>query len=322
MLKLDLKDRKILYHLDLNSRQTYSQIGKKVGLPKKSIQKRIKTLEEMGIIQSYYTVIDVYKLGYILMRFQYKYQYTTPEKEKEIIEHFIKDKYATLVASAHGMYNLKVIRVIKDMSDFYEFWQETQKNFGYYFQERASSLFITELYYEPSYLLGKYYEKKRERFTLLGRGKKIEIDEIEFKILKLISENARLKISEIAEKIGLDIKYIDDKLKKLIKMHVIRGFRTNIDISKLGFRIFRVNLFLKDFLQRNDIINFVKVHQNLVFIDTYTSEADLELEFHLEDINQFTEIMQNITTKFPDAIKNYKYLNIIKNHKYIYFPPE
>ena len=35
MIKIDLKDRKILYQLDINSRQPYSKIGKKVGLPKK-----------------------------------------------------------------------------------------------------------------------------------------------------------------------------------------------------------------------------------------------------------------------------------------------
>ena len=36
MDKIDLKDRKILYELDKNARQTLSQIGKNVRLPKSS----------------------------------------------------------------------------------------------------------------------------------------------------------------------------------------------------------------------------------------------------------------------------------------------
>jgi DNA-binding Lrp family transcriptional regulator len=32
MEKLDLKDRKILYYLDLKSRQSFSAIGRKIGL--------------------------------------------------------------------------------------------------------------------------------------------------------------------------------------------------------------------------------------------------------------------------------------------------
>ena len=114
MVKIDLKDRRILYHLDLDSRQPLSRIGHDVGLPKNSVVCRINRLKEEGIIRNFYTVIDVYKLGYILMRFHYKYQYTTPEIEKEIIDYFIKDKYSVLIASAHGMFNLKVIRIIKN----------------------------------------------------------------------------------------------------------------------------------------------------------------------------------------------------------------
>ena len=44
MAKLDLKDRKILYHLDIDSRQSFSQLGKKVGLSKDLIAYRVKKL--------------------------------------------------------------------------------------------------------------------------------------------------------------------------------------------------------------------------------------------------------------------------------------
>jgi len=47
---IDLKDRKILYHLDLNCRQSNAQIGKKVRLSKEVVNYRIKRMEEEGII--------------------------------------------------------------------------------------------------------------------------------------------------------------------------------------------------------------------------------------------------------------------------------
>ena len=50
MKKIDLKDRKILYELDLNCRQSNAQIGKKVGLSRKVVEYRIKRMEEEGII--------------------------------------------------------------------------------------------------------------------------------------------------------------------------------------------------------------------------------------------------------------------------------
>ena len=58
MVKIDLKDRKILYYLDLNSRQSFAEIGKKVGLSKNAITYRIKRLEKEGLINNYYTAIN------------------------------------------------------------------------------------------------------------------------------------------------------------------------------------------------------------------------------------------------------------------------
>jgi DNA-binding Lrp family transcriptional regulator len=42
MEKLDLKDRKILYYLDLDSRQSLRSIGHKVGLSKDIVTARVK----------------------------------------------------------------------------------------------------------------------------------------------------------------------------------------------------------------------------------------------------------------------------------------
>jgi Lrp/AsnC family leucine-responsive transcriptional regulator len=58
MIKLDLKDRKILYELDLDARQPLTRIGKKVGLSKDVVSYRMKKLQDEGIIKNYYTVID------------------------------------------------------------------------------------------------------------------------------------------------------------------------------------------------------------------------------------------------------------------------
>ena len=43
-IKLDLKDRKILYELDINSRQPFAAIAKKVGLSKQTVINRVKKL--------------------------------------------------------------------------------------------------------------------------------------------------------------------------------------------------------------------------------------------------------------------------------------
>ena len=79
MEKLDLKDRKILYHLDFDSRQSFRSIGKKVGLSKDVVISRINKLQEKEIIISYITEYDYLRLGLTALRFYFKFQYVTPE---------------------------------------------------------------------------------------------------------------------------------------------------------------------------------------------------------------------------------------------------
>ncbi|GAH14986.1 unnamed protein product, partial [marine sediment metagenome] len=48
--------------------------------------------------------------------------------------------------------------------------------------------------------------------------------------------------------------------------------------------------------------------------------SDLELEFHVKDIDHLEDIMDNLIRKFQNIIKNYTYFYIRKSHKYYYFP--
>ena len=95
MEKLDVKDRKILYELDLDSRQSFSQLGKKVGLHKDVVAYRVKKLQEKGIIKIFYTETNGYKLGYSQVKFYFTYQNITPKIKQEIIDYLVK-KYPFL----------------------------------------------------------------------------------------------------------------------------------------------------------------------------------------------------------------------------------
>ena len=114
MVKIDVKDRRILYHLEYDARQSFRNIARKVGLTKDVVSTRVKKLKESGIIFNFYTVIDVYKLGYTSYRFYLKYQYTTPEIEKEIIDFFVRSKLSNVVASVGGSYDLVSIFTAKN----------------------------------------------------------------------------------------------------------------------------------------------------------------------------------------------------------------
>jgi len=321
MVKIDLKDRKILYQLDLNARQSLTQIGKKVKLPKNVVSYRIDRLKENGIIKKFYSHIDAYKLGYISFRLYITYQYTTPEIEKEIIDYFINNKYIWRVISIKGRFDLGVTIWVKDTNDFYIFWSKTMNKYGDYFTDRTFSACIQSFDYRHSYLLPDEYKKSnRELFEITGGGKKNEIDAINLKILDVIAEDARAPLKKIAKHLDVSPSMISYRIKDLQEIGIIQGFRTDMDASKLGYRHFKVDIYLREHKQRYRIINYIKFNPNLVHIGTSSGISDIELEFHVKHVNQLYEIMKDLVVKFPNAIRNYKHFTIQQVHKIRYMP--
>src|SRR3989338_3478074 len=103
---LDLKDRKILYQLDINARQSASEIGKQVGLSKQVTAYRINKLLETGVIQKFYAVYDTSKLGFTTYKIFLRLQNTNVEKQKEIIEYINNQKNVQFFITADGMFDL------------------------------------------------------------------------------------------------------------------------------------------------------------------------------------------------------------------------
>lgn len=318
MTKIDLKDRKILYYLDLDSRQSLTQIGKKVGLPKNVVSYRLNRLKNIGVIKNFYTVIDLHKLGYNIFRFYFTYQYATPEIKEEIIDYFLKCKYAGIVHSIEGSFDLCVYMYLKNLPEFYEFWEKTLSKYRDYFAIQVLSVYYQEHMYNCSFLIDE--KTNRKKVDAFGGRTRVKIDELDLKILPLLAPNARLSASEIAKQLDVTTVTVTNRIKKLIDLEVIQWFRTSIDFTKLGHRWYKVDIVLKDHKKLPQIMNYVRLNPNFVGINRSLGYVDLELEFYLKNISEVHRVMEDISVKFPDTIRNYKYVYVIETHKYHFFP--
>jgi DNA-binding Lrp family transcriptional regulator len=315
---VDLKDRKILYHLDLNSRQSFSQIGKKVGLSKDVVAYRVKKLLEEGIIKNFYAVIDTAKLGYYSFRFYFSYQNMTPVIKEEIIDYFLKNKHTETIHSAVGNYNLVVFVVVKNFPDVYSVWNDALNKFRNYFSKKVFSAYFQETYYGYYFLIDKKIKNDTDRIKVQqwhADGNIIKIDDLDYQILKLVSKNARTSTIDIAKQLNSAAITINDRIKKLMKLGVLVGFRVNIDFPKLGYYNFKVDIKLKQSLKQNKIIRYVEDNPNLQWIFKTIGYTDLEFSFTINNSHQLNQIMEKLSNKFPGAIKDYTYFNITKTHK-------
>jgi DNA-binding Lrp family transcriptional regulator len=316
---LDSKDHKILYQLFLDSRQSLASIGKKVGLKKNVVKYRVDNLIEEGVIKNFNTMINVFKLGYSIYRLYFVLQFASPEKEKEIIDYFVKSENTWKVASSEGRHDLIVILLVKNPNVYYSFYEETLKRYRYFFKE----IYFSQLYEMFGYkfsMLSDESLKHEKVYEYRYDGQLANINDIDYKILSLLSNNSRIPSIEIAQRINATSATVIKHIKNVTNLGVIQRYSINVDANKLGLKSFIVNLSIRNYDKKNSIITYLSNIPFIYEIHKTIGGCDLELNLFTLNFEHFHKLMENLRNTFPEDITNYDYLYVTNVHKENYLP--
>jgi len=323
MDNLDLKDRKILHELDLNARQSDSEIAKKVGLTRDSTRYRINRLIENGHINYFMTLLNSMKLGYDWYRTFFKFQNLTIEKEKEIID-YLKEQ-ASWISKVEGIWDLNTGIFVKNVYEYRDLINEFLLKYSSFIERYDVSIVTREWSYHRDYLLNK--KQKTSKPLLMGFDSQKEyktetIDETDYKILKTILKNARMKTIDIAREIKTTEMVVRYRLKNLIKKGIIIGFKPFLNVHKLGYTYFKIHLTLQNLNpeKKKSIVNYIHQHPNTIHMTELVGGADLETEFQVKTNEEFYANVQDLRLKFGNIIRNYEFMQYTQEYKFTYLP--
>ncbi len=330
-MKLDLKDKKILYELDLNSRATLNEIAKKVGLSKQVVDYRLKNLIKEEVIKQFYTVVNFSKLGYTQYKFYLKFQNINVEKEKEVIAYWIQNKNSVWVALCRGRWDLVVSILAKDINDFGEILSNFINKYGIFVLEK--DILITQIspIFTKAYLTESKDAQKqasgtafsgKKKFVYGGEIEHYELDNINEKILRLLSINARLTILEIMDKLSLTRDVINYRMKKLTKDNILSQYRISVNLDKISHKLYKIILRLHSLTLEKEkkLMTYIASHPHGMQYLKLVGSWDVELEFEVQDDEQLHEILLEIRNKFSEIIRDYDTLLIHQEHKLNYYP--
>jgi len=322
MENLDLKDRKILYQLDLNCRQSNNQIGRKVGLSKEVVNYRIKRMEDIGIIKCFWTAINSLKLGYYAFRIYINFLDVNPEIKKEIVRYFKNYKNVWTLQTAKGPVDLGAVIWADDIYNFNKFWNKTLDKYGNYFEKYVVSILTQVNCYKRSYLISDGYNKPdREFYTINCVGEPVLIDEIDYRILNEIAVDARISLLKLAKKLKCSSQTINYRIKSLVNKGIILAFRVDIDISKLGLQDCMIDLYLKDHTKGKKIEDFIKGNPYVeIIMDMTIGWCDLNFVILIKNFNNLSKIIDEIDNRFPGAIRKTNFWMARKVHKERWLP--
>ncbi len=315
-LELDSKDREILFELDLNSRISVNKLAKKIKLNSGTVNYRIKKLEEKKVILGYYSAIDMSLLGFEQFRVYLKYQYINPEQEQELTNYLIGNNMIWWVGKTDGEFDLCFVIWAKNSFEFNEFWKKLMIKYRNLFQKIDVSLYSGLIQFNLAFLKPEKEERKK---IISGTDKRIKVSEKEKKILKIVSDNARIGSVEIAKKLKITPIQVKYALEKMKKEGLIQGFRLNLNFDLFELNYYKVNFNLKDLKQYNKLVNFALQHEKIIYVDKTIGFADFEMELVVSSHKEFKKIIKEMKEKFFDIIKDYNYILYSEILKIKYF---
>lgn len=309
---MDLKDKKILGELVLNSRIPLNRLAKKVGLSREVVTYRINKLKSNGIITSFHALIDEEKLGFSRNTCFIQLKGISEKKEREFLLFLKNNDSVTWTGMIIGKWNISFDILSRNNQDLEKIVKKIQSKIKRYVESFVIIGNLIDRGNYPSKIFGLSKELK-----IIEKVKKYKIDSTDLKILKLLVENSRIEYSELSRKLNLSANAIKYRIKNLEDNGNILGYTISSDVKKLDYTWYNIQFKLISDKGEKEIKQFFKEDSNAIYYYHYVGNEnwDIDLGIIVKDSEELREFIIKFREKFPDIVKIhdvYVVLEVIK----------
>jgi Lrp/AsnC family transcriptional regulator, leucine-responsive regulatory protein len=128
-------------------------------------------------------------------------------------------------------------------------------------------------------------------------NKKIEIDETDADILRLLGENARVTMSDLARAVGMSAPGAAERVRRLEAVGVIRGYTIHVDAAALGFGITAIVRIKPRSGQLHAVAQYLRDAAQVVACDKITGEDCFVARLALQGIGELDAFIDPLHLK-------------------------
>ena len=316
-VKLDLKDKKLLYILLQNSYIPTKRLASLVGLSKNSIKYRIQRLKELGVIERFHPVVADRALNRRTYDLFLKYRAT--EKEEKKFKDYIKNHpnviWATTLFGKWDMF----IQILAD-GDYTKITEDILLRFGknleqYELKEQVQLLKISH----------QVFDIKGFKYSFKSPIPKetVKIDKLDKKILSYLSTvDALASYTEVARAVKASPETTRNRIKRFFKTNLIRYSFPFLNYDKLGINSYIVNMDLRNLTpaKEKEIEDYMKYNKNINI--AFRSKGRLQVYFWVitKNIEELEKILREIRNKFYNEIIDIDYNFVTEEITLNFFP--
>ncbi|HLD07000.1 MAG TPA: Lrp/AsnC family transcriptional regulator [Candidatus Nanoarchaeia archaeon] len=313
---IDIKDAKILVELDRDARQSNMQIGRRVGLSKEVVKYRIDNMVERGVILRFHTVVNYFRLGMIKFKLYLRLTNASKEKMEEIAEYFHRHNKTEWVVLTTGRWDVISGFIVNNVNEFDDEVQAVLQKFAQHIQEKAITTTLYLAHQTREFLkTSKTGVPRVVHHTTKDRQE--HIDSIDKEILRLIVNNARMPIVEMARRIHVTPRIVQYRIREMEKKKIILAYKAHVDPRKMGKVFGKMIVYLANVNKErlHKFISYASLMPGAVWPQRVLGDWDFELDVEVADYDSFQQIIAKLKEEFPDIIKDHDFCMVSREYK-------
>lgn len=312
-------ERLIMGRLEMDSRTSFTRIGKTVHKSQQIVSYTVNSLVEKQIIRGFYTIIDYSKIDMLNFRVHFRAKYLGDRNFREIINYLVSEKHTSWVATRGGGYDVICTFLTPNPSKFNKIWKGIIEKFPEQIQKYVILTTIVNLDYGRKYV---FYNHPKIPMSIYGGDREpVGIDDTDMRILEELSENARMNSVKLANKLSITPKTVIGRIKKLIKEEIILGFRPSVLARNMNYVS---SLFLIKYhnvsLGGDEFTTYISRHPSIVRAVKTIGEWDMELHVESENVRELRNVEMEMREKFSSLIKDLYSVPLYMTYKKTFFP--
>lgn len=304
-MQLDTLDKRILFELDCDSRQSYSELARKLRHGRDRVEYRVERLVDLGVIRKFATAINIYRLGLTIYKTYLRLR-TNKKRVKELFAYLEVRTDVYRVAAYDGNWDVNIAMIANSPRQFYDGHSELVSRFHDIIIECAIYTLVDVWWFKKGYFVGKGGPGIRTG----GEPASLHIDRLEYDLLSHISHDSRIGYTDLAEKVGTTPAIAKYRLEQLESQGVIAGYRLEINHEKLDMLYFKVQLFLSSYQSRflKRLFDFCESNPHITLFIVQLGECPVEIELEVESLSQYHQILDSLREEFSPLIENFRSL--------------
>jgi Lrp/AsnC family transcriptional regulator for asnA, asnC and gidA len=152
---------------------------------------------------------------------------------------------------------------------------------------------------------------------------KNKLDQVDFDILSLLSEDAQMPYTEVAKRALVSAGTVHMRMKKMKDMRVIKGTTLSLDYTKMGWGLtIFLGVFLKRSMLHQEVIEALKKIPEVVKIHHITGKYDIFIKVHAHNSDHYRDVYQDSILKIQGIKNTEAFISLEENlNRHIIFKP-